>query len=165
MCGWDQGQWSIPIHRHPEYFKVKPPRLTKKVLLIKGLLFPSLPSLPSVRSLRPHGSVPRAPLLSMVHCFVFTRRHAGDREVGSFRSSPQVSQVPPSFLYFLRNEALDLIESYSEQIGEKMWMELPCLAPLSSPSLRSCSKFFFFFLNKLGNRTFKGPVICPFSVL
>lgn len=27
-----------PIHCHPEYFKVKPRRLTKKVLLIKGSL-------------------------------------------------------------------------------------------------------------------------------
>lgn len=29
-----------PIHRHPEYFKVKPSLLNKKVLLIKGLLSP-----------------------------------------------------------------------------------------------------------------------------
>lgn len=29
-----------PIHCHPEYFKVKLHRLTKKVLLIKGLLSP-----------------------------------------------------------------------------------------------------------------------------
>lgn len=81
----------------------------------------------------------------------------------------EVLEVLPSFpslskfSVFLRNEALDLTESYSEQIGEKMWMELPCLAPLSSPSLRSCSNFFF--LNELENCTFKGPVTCPFSVL
>lgn len=69
-----------PIHCHPEYFKVKLPRLTKKVLLIKGLLF--LLSLSSFLLL----SVPRiccrssCTLLSMVHCFVFTLRQRGGRE-------------------------------------------------------------------------------------
>lgn len=77
-----------PIHCHPEYFKVKPPRLTKKVLLIKGLL--SLLSLSSFLLL----SVPRIYCrssctgLSMVQCFVFTFRRGGGREVGSCGSSP-----------------------------------------------------------------------------
>lgn len=45
-----------PIHRHPEYFKVKPHRLTKKVLLIKGL--PSRPSLsPSVDARSPGSGI------------------------------------------------------------------------------------------------------------
>lgn len=52
--------------------------------------------------------------------------HAGTQEIEKL----EVLEVLPSFpslskfSVFLRNEALDLTESYSEQIGEKMWMEL-----------------------------------------
>lgn len=80
-----------PIHCHPEYFKVKLPRLTKKVLLIKGLLF--LLSLSSFLLL----SVPRiccrssCTLLSMVHCFVFTLRQRGEGEKLEVLEVPQVS--------------------------------------------------------------------------
>lgn len=60
-----------PIHCHPEYFKVKPPRLTKKVLLIKGLLSPLfLPFALSPKDLMRSSCT----LLSMVHCFVFILR-------------------------------------------------------------------------------------------
>lgn len=66
-----------PIHRHPEYFKVKLHRLTKKSYSSK-VCFPVLPSLPSVDAHSP-GSFLRA-LLSIGQRFVFIHRHAGARE-------------------------------------------------------------------------------------
>lgn len=66
-----------PIHCHPEYFKVKPHRLTKKSYSSK-VCFPVLPSLPSVDAHSP-GSFLRA-LLSVGQRFVFIYRHAGGKE-------------------------------------------------------------------------------------
>lgn len=65
-----------PIHCHPEYFKVKPHRLTKKSYSSK-VCFPVLPSLPSVDAHSP-GSFLRA-LLSIGQRFVFIYRHAGEK--------------------------------------------------------------------------------------
>lgn len=57
-----------PIHCHPEYFKVKPHRLTKKSYSSK-VCFPDLPSLPSVDAHSP-GFFLRA-VLSIGQHFVF----------------------------------------------------------------------------------------------
>lgn len=66
-----------PIHCHPEYFKVKPHRLTKKSYSSK-VCFPVLPSLPSDDAHSP-GSFLRA-LLSIGQSFVLIHRHTGKRE-------------------------------------------------------------------------------------
>lgn len=66
-----------PIHCHPEYFKVKPHRLTKKSYSSK-VCFLVFPSLPSVDAHCP-GSFLCA-LLSIGQRFVFIYRHAGARE-------------------------------------------------------------------------------------
>lgn len=78
-----------PIHCHPEYFKVKLHRLTKKVLLIKGLLSLLSPFSSLLHSLPRICCRSSCALLSMVHCFVFTLRKEGGGEAESFLEVPQ----------------------------------------------------------------------------
>lgn len=70
-----------PIHRHPEYFKVKPRRLTKKSYSSK-VCIPVSPSLPSVDAHSP-GSV-LAALLPVGQRFVFIQTLDPEGSLGTF---------------------------------------------------------------------------------
>lgn len=67
-----------PIHCHPEYFKVKPPCLTKKSYSSK-VYFSSSPSSPSFCSQSQGSAVVLHPLFSMVHCFVLPVRQEWEK--------------------------------------------------------------------------------------
>lgn len=67
-----------PIHCHPEYFKVKPPCLTKKSYSSK-VYFSSSPSSPSFCSQSQGSAVVLLQPFSMVHCFVLPVRQEWEK--------------------------------------------------------------------------------------